>query len=206
MIDKSVSENENNLFDTDAAKIKKKKRKALETKLAIIESGIDLFYKNGFSKTKISDITENAKVAHGTFYVYFSSKEDFFMNILMMSRKELSNNAEESIELAKAGQIENAKIKYFIDGFSIMLKKSKLFGILLFEAMSADNRFKEFYKEGRMLFLQRTKRFLELLGIKEEYKAHIILGLSKHLLEMYIFTGEDPTPIWGNALKDLGIL
>jgi AcrR family transcriptional regulator len=67
----------------------KKRRKAFDTKQAIVDSGIKLFHEKGFTKTKISDITEAANVAHGTFYVYFKSKEDFFISLLMMSRKEL---------------------------------------------------------------------------------------------------------------------
>ncbi len=202
MIDKSVTNEE----QQEGKNLKKRKKKALETRQALIESGISLFYEKGFSNTKISDITDRANVAHGTFYVYFKSKEDFFMYLLMMSRRELSNNAEEAIELAKKGNIQKAKIKFFKEGFSLILKKSKLFGVLLFEGMCSDDGFKQFYKEGRMLFLERAKRMLELIGIKDEYKAHIILGLSKHLLEMYIFTNNDPTPIWESALKDLGIL
>ncbi len=203
MVDESVK---TTFTDADELPQKRRKRKALETKQAIIEAGIRLFYEKGFSRTKISDITEAANVAHGTFYVYFKSKEDFFISLLMMSRRELSSNADEAIELAKSGNIKEAKKKFFIEGFSKMLKNSKLFGVLLFEGMCTDDRFKEFYKEGRLLFLEKTKTILKLLSIKEEYKAHMILGLSKHLLEIYIFTEENPLPIWEKSLKSLNIL
>jgi len=184
----------------------RKKRKALETKQAIVEAGIKLFYDKGFTKTKISDITEKANVAHGTFYVYFKSKEDFFINILTMSRKELLENADEAIKLASEGKIEEAKKMFFIEGFSKMIQKSKLFGVLLFEGMCTDDRFKQFYKEGRFIFLDKMKKILNLCGIEGDYKAHMLLGLSKHLLEIYIFTGQDPKLIWQDALKNLGVL
>ena len=184
----------------------RKKRKALETKQAIVEAGIKLFYDKGFTKTKISDITEKANVAHGTFYVYFKSKEDFFISILTMSRKELLENADEAIKLASEGKIEEAKKRFFIEGFSKMIQKSKLFGVLLFEGMCTDDRFKQFYKEGRFISLDKMKKILNLCGIEGDYKAHMLLGLSKHLLEIYIFTGQDPKLIWQDALKNLGVL
>ncbi|MGC8677431.1 MAG: TetR/AcrR family transcriptional regulator [Hydrogenobaculum sp.] len=204
MVDESVSKLEEEELNSKAKN--RKKRKALETKLAIVEAGIKLFYEKGFTKTKISDITEKANVAHGTFYVYFKSKEDFFISILTMSRKELLENADEAIKLASEGKIEEAKKRFFIEGFSKMIQKSKLFGVLLFEGMCTDDRFKQFYKEGRFIFLDKMKKILNLCGIKEDYKAHMLLGLSKHLLEIYIFTGEDPKPIWQKALKNLGVL
>ncbi len=207
MVDESVSKiGKEGISEHNNQARQKKRRKALETKLSIIEAGIKLFYEKGFTKTKISDITEKANVAHGTFYVYFKSKEDFFISILTMSRKELLENAEEAIKFAKAGKIKEAKKKFFIDGFSKMLEKSKLFGVLLFEGMCTDDRFKQFYKEGRLIFLNKTKEVLSLCGIKEDYKAHMLLGLSKHLLEIYIFTEENPKPIWEKALKELGVL
>jgi len=184
----------------------KKRRKAFDTKQAIVDSGIKLFHEKGFTKTKISDITEAANVAHGTFYVYFKSKEDFFISLLMMSRKELLENADEAISIAKNGDIKKAKEKFFIEGFFKMLKKSKLFSVLLFEGMCTDDRFKQFYKEGRLIFLDKMKQILGLCGIKEDYKAHMLLGLSKHLLEIYIFLEEDVNPIWKKALKELEIL
>jgi AcrR family transcriptional regulator len=204
MVDESVSKLEEEELNSKGKN--RKKRKALETKLAIVEAGIKLFYEKGFTKTKISDITEKANVAHGTFYVYFKSKEDFFISILTMSRKELLENADEAIKLANEGKIEEAKKRFFIEGFSKMIQKSKLFGVLLFEGMCTDDRFKQFYKEGRFIFLDKMRNILNLCGIKEDYKAHMLLGLSKHLLEIYIFTGEDPKPIWQNAIKNLGIL
>ena len=184
----------------------KKRRKAFDTKQAIVDSGIKLFHEKGFTKTKISDITEAANVAHGTFYVYFKSKEDFFISLLMMSRKELLENADEAISIAKNGDIKKAKEKFFIEGFFKMLKKSKLFSVLLFEGMCTDDRFKQFYKEGRLIFLDKMKQILDLCGTKEDYKAHMLLGLSKHLLEIYIFLEEDVNPIWKKALKELEIL
>lgn len=43
----------------------------------------DLFLKNGIEKTSIDDITKNARVAKGTFYLYFSDKYDILNKLIL---------------------------------------------------------------------------------------------------------------------------
>lgn len=47
----------------------------------ITEQSIKLFEKKGFSETSIQDIVDSLGVTKGTFYYYFSSKEELLMNI-----------------------------------------------------------------------------------------------------------------------------
>ncbi|KMY45674.1 TetR family transcriptional regulator [Bacillus sp. FJAT-27916] len=47
----------------------------------IIESSIRLFERRGFAETSIQDIVETLGVTKGTFYYYFSSKEELLMDI-----------------------------------------------------------------------------------------------------------------------------
>jgi AcrR family transcriptional regulator len=48
----------------------------------IMDKAIALFSKNGYSNTKISDITDALGVAKGTFYLYFTSKKDLFLECI----------------------------------------------------------------------------------------------------------------------------
>ena len=43
---------------------------------SLLDSAFSLFIDNGFNKTSISDIVNNAGVAKGTFYLYFKDKYD----------------------------------------------------------------------------------------------------------------------------------
>ena len=43
---------------------------------SLLDSAFSLFIDNGFNKTSISDIVNNAGVAKGTFYLYFKDKFD----------------------------------------------------------------------------------------------------------------------------------
>lgn len=52
------------------------------TKEILLKKGEELILKSGYYETKVEDITKEAGVAKGTFYIYFSSKEDIFIEIL----------------------------------------------------------------------------------------------------------------------------
>lgn len=52
-----------------------------EVRERILQSAIDTFSQYGFDKTRMEDIAEAAKLAKGTLYLYFKSKEDLFYAI-----------------------------------------------------------------------------------------------------------------------------
>lgn len=56
-------------------------------RLSLIEYGRELFSKFGFQKTSILDITKNVGIAQGTFYKFFSSKEELYFVILEMEEQ-----------------------------------------------------------------------------------------------------------------------
>lgn len=53
---------------------------ALRTKNAIMESALRLFEQRGFDSVTVEDITNDAKVAKGSFYTYFSTKSDIIVD------------------------------------------------------------------------------------------------------------------------------
>lgn len=53
----------------------------IRVKEKITEQSIRLFEKKGFSETSIQDIVDSLGVTKGTFYYYFSSKEELLMDI-----------------------------------------------------------------------------------------------------------------------------
>jgi AcrR family transcriptional regulator len=48
------------------------------TREKLIAAGISVLPERGYFETRVDDIVERAEVAHGTFYRYFSSKDDLF--------------------------------------------------------------------------------------------------------------------------------
>src|SRR5437762_631547 len=60
-------------------KMTSRQLKALETKKAIYESALKLFKEKGFDNVLIEDITSSAGTSKGSFYTYFKSKDEVFI-------------------------------------------------------------------------------------------------------------------------------
>lgn len=63
----------------DAASHGRRERKRVETERRILDSAMALFAKQGFHDTTIEQITEAADIGKGTFFNYFSGKEQLLV-------------------------------------------------------------------------------------------------------------------------------
>lgn len=59
------------------------------TKLRLLQAAEQMFGKNGYRNTMISDITRAVKVAAGTFYIYFPSKEAILEELVMSTNRNM---------------------------------------------------------------------------------------------------------------------
>lgn len=71
--------------------------KAEENKLkkheALLNAAYELFITNGLNNTSISEITEKAGVAKGTFYLYFKDKYDINTKLIISRTSQMVDNA-----------------------------------------------------------------------------------------------------------------
>lgn len=77
-----------------------------ERKNELINVATDLFMKKGYEETSVSDIVKKAKVAQGTFYYYFESKEQIIDAIVDRFQKEMLQLAEKLVDDKKLNSIE----------------------------------------------------------------------------------------------------
>jgi AcrR family transcriptional regulator len=47
----------------------------------LLDAGVEAIGENGYQATRVDDIVRIAGVSHGTFYLYFSNKEDLFREL-----------------------------------------------------------------------------------------------------------------------------
>lgn len=72
----------------------------MNDKKKIIKQAADsLFRENGYKKTNISEIMKKAKLATGTFYLYYASKDEIFMEIYIEDNEKLKRKIMEEIDL-----------------------------------------------------------------------------------------------------------
>lgn len=70
-----------------------------DKKEAIYNSGKELFSDKGFKDTNVAEIAKMAGIATGTFYNYYASKDQLFMEIYLEENKKLKEQIIESIDL-----------------------------------------------------------------------------------------------------------
>jgi AcrR family transcriptional regulator len=60
---------------TDGRELRARGKRTMQL---LLDAGVQVFEKRGFHAARVDDIVKVAKTSHGTFYLYFSNKEDLF--------------------------------------------------------------------------------------------------------------------------------
>lgn len=83
-----------------------------QKRTALIQAGMQLFTSQGFAKTTVEQITVQADLAKGTFYNYFTTKEDLLVAAMMIEQEELAS-AERPVVFALP--TVRARLEHIID-------------------------------------------------------------------------------------------
>ena len=140
----------------------------------LMEVGKELFGRYGLKKTSIADLTKEVGIAQGTFYNFFSSKEELFFEILEKEEEKLKEGVIKDI-LSKPLTRQN---------FSIFLKES-------FDAVDKNPIFKWLYFDNEYELLIRKLP-------KEKVETHIkrdsenLLPLIQYWQEQGVMVKEKP--------------
>ena len=64
----------------------------------LVEAAAQVFSKQGFANTRVSDISQHAGVGKGTVYEYFSSKEELFFAVFQWLNVEIRSRVDASVD------------------------------------------------------------------------------------------------------------
>lgn len=103
-------------------KLDEKKKQKRDSLLA---AAFALFTEKGINDTSISDIANEAKMAKGTFYLYFRDKFDIRDNLITSKAKELFLKATEEMVREKLQTLED-KVIYLADSIINRLNENKM--------------------------------------------------------------------------------
>lgn len=99
----------------------KKKRK----KDSLLTAAFQLFTEKGINDTSISDIAREAKMAKGTFYLYFKDKFDIRDKLIATKAKELFETASREMRKEKLASLEE-RIIFLADRIINRLNENKI--------------------------------------------------------------------------------
>lgn len=160
-----------------------------DRKQHVISMAHQLFIEKGFQSTSIQDILEYSGIAKGTFYNYFSSKNELLIALFNKLYKEMEKERDELLIGQDPANIEN---------FILQIKKQMEMNRVnhlstLYEEVFAqkDPELKQVVTKGHLRMLQWTcNRFLDIFGRdKEPYLfdcAVMFTGILNQNIKYYI--------------------
>jgi AcrR family transcriptional regulator len=87
-----------------------------KTMKRLLDAGEWVFERRGFHAARVDDVVKRAKTSHGTFYLYFSNKEDLFKALAVVAMDEMAALADTLPDLA-AVEDTRAELHSWITSF-----------------------------------------------------------------------------------------
>ena len=76
--------------------------KSVQKRKFILETARNVFAEKGFRSVTMKDIVEACEISRGGLYLYFSSTEEIFLEVLSMEAQETDDTVVASLENASA--------------------------------------------------------------------------------------------------------
>lgn len=134
-----------------------------DRKQHVINKAHQLFVEKGFQATSIQDILDYSGISKGTFYNYFSSKNELLMAIFRYLNQRINHERNELL----IGQ-DPSNIEIFIQQLELSMafnRRNKLLALFEEVFFSTDINLKEFLKKAQILQLRWTyNRFVDIFG------------------------------------------
>ncbi len=82
----------------------------------LLDSALVVFAKRGFHATRVDDVCDHAEVSHGTFYLYFASKDDLFASLVdevVLQMRELAG----TLPPVESGEVGRQALREWLEEF-----------------------------------------------------------------------------------------
>lgn len=167
-------------------------------KQKIIETGIRLFDQNGFKSTSVQDIVQSLDVTKGTFYYYFTSKEELLKDIHLYYIDGLVKQQEGIIQDSST---TITKKLYLIVSMLILNIRMERPSARIFtrEIRHLSEKYIEEIKEKRALFRKNTQKLIEDGIFQGEFKT----GLRSDIVTMGILGITNWSYYWFNPAGEV---
>lgn len=188
--------------------------RGLRTRAALVTAARTVFERDGFLGSRLTDITAEAKCSAGTFYTYFSSKEEIFAAVLEAAQDDMLHPgmAHVADEDDPAAVIEASNRAYLV----AYLRNAKLMALMR-QVSTIDANFEALRRHRSEKFAQRNARHiaeLQARGLADPtldplLTSYALSGMVSRMAMEVLVIGERDlddiveilTKLWVNALK-----
>jgi AcrR family transcriptional regulator len=187
------------------------------TRAALVAAARVIFERDGFVNARITDISEEAGVAHGTFYTYFDSKEEIFRAVITALQDELIDvRRTEDARHGRAETVREAALRANHRYLATWQSHTEL--MKLWEQVALlDDSVAEMFRESRMAFVARAEAAIRRLRARDaidpeldpRIAAYALTGMVSRFAYVWFMQSEDfdfdhaceqVTRLWVNAL------
>lgn len=190
-------------------------RRGVRTRQALIAAARVVFERDGYLNARLTDITVEAKCSTGTFYTYFTGKEEIFAAVMEAAKNEMLHPGMPHVsEDEEPGVIIEASNRAYLESYQ---RNAKLMQ-LLEQVASIDPDFREMRLARGRTFIERNAKGIEDLqrrGLADPdldpmMTSRALSGMISRLAfnAFVLHEGEDfdellrtATQVWCNALR-----
>jgi AcrR family transcriptional regulator len=96
--------------------------RGLRTQARLCEAATKVFAEKGFHGTRVDDIVRGATTSHGTFYLYFGSKEALFEHLVAQVAAELHRLADSAPAVTRTDS-SRAELREWVGGIAALYER-----------------------------------------------------------------------------------
>jgi AcrR family transcriptional regulator len=145
------------LADISGMKSPPTTRRGARTRAALVDAARLVFERDGFLRARITDIPAAANCSTGTFYTYFSSKEEIFTAVLEAAQDDMLHPGMAHVEDSSdpVAVIEASNRAYLL----AFLRNAKLM-VLMQQVALIDPKFRALRRRRAAIFAERNARHI----------------------------------------------
>jgi AcrR family transcriptional regulator len=150
----------------------------------LCDAAEQLFYKQGYYATSINDITSKAKVAPGTFYIYFTDKINIYKHLLVNYSHDIRMHIAVRIKEANVTNRKDAE-RIGLRAFLEYIHENKSMYNIIWESLYIDKRlFIEYYTDFAKNYATHIEEAIGKGQMKDydpEVVAYLLMGISNFI-------------------------
>lgn len=170
-----------------------------ERRHQLMQAALSAFGKKGYHDTQVSDIIAQAKVARGTFYLYFEGKREIFEAIIGQIFQEIAAQIR-ALPLDAYDQIPTQILGNLRRVTALLMKNPLWIKLVFSDAVGLDTEFDSHIRIFYEMVLDYIRRGLkqgQKMGFVREGDQHVlavcVLGAVKEVFYQYILGTEKPS-------------
>lgn len=182
----------------------RRKKERLARRNQILKAARKLFFDKGFKSITIDHIARKAELSKGAVYLYFKSKEEIYIQILLADINKFSQKVNSPLNTQMTA---SALLKEFCVNYAnFFLDNRELFRILMTYMIHADGL--NFSDELNRKLIKETNLTIECVerilaygieegefdfGIEIKTNRNALWGLLNGIISLHLFTGSEAT-------------